>query len=206
MKRLSDFAVFYYESCPVLAWETERDTHVFCSFNIIPRSVPLTNHKTRTYFVTHIQYLSSCFSIIETWAPLKVFALKERISVLTSLITQSQEPSFHPSFHLSSTREQSNSGFPSRTLMSLWIWQNHWERVWRLLVSGWLVFNLRRGNSALRKGLLLSNDIFHIESKGKMWSDLSLRSSAHSSQGKNLEKRLMNCPISCCWVGDGRSG
>lgn len=39
-----------------------------------------------------------------------------------------------------------------------------------------------------------------------LFTNLPLRSSAHSSQGKNLEKRLMNCPISCCWADDGCSG
>jgi len=46
-----------------------------------------------------------------------------------------------------------------------------------------------------------------IESKRiRLVSDLPLRSSAHSSHGKNLEKRFTNCPISCCWVVDGLSG
>lgn len=67
---------------------------------------------------------------------------------------QSQEPSFQPCLHLSSTLLQSNSDFPNRTLMPLWRWQSHCERWWRLLVSGWFVFNLTKdlkNINALRK-------------------------------------------------------
>lgn len=39
--------------------------------------------------------------------------------------------------------------------MSLWIPQSHWERAWRLLVSGWLVFNLRGGDDTVRNWLKL---------------------------------------------------
>lgn len=75
-------------------------------------------------------------------------------------IAQSQEPSFHPSLHLSSTREQSNSGLPIRTFTPLWRRQSHWERAWRLLVSGWLVFNLWRGNYIIWKQPLLYLMVF----------------------------------------------
>lgn len=89
---------------------------------------------------------------------------------------QSQDPSFQPSRHLSSTLLQSNSGLPNRMLMSLWRRHIHCERLCWLLVSGWFVFNL------------------------------DLRSSAHSSHGKTFEKRLMNCVISPCCSVVGASG
>lgn len=81
------------------------------------------------------------------------FRLGPRISKHSDLRNQSQDPSFHPSLHLSSTREQSNWGLPSRTLMSLWRRQSHWERAWRLLASGWLVFNLQTGEGVSGKWL-----------------------------------------------------
>lgn len=135
----------------------------FVSLCFITRSVELTNKQSKTsqMISTHPHHTRSLHNRDVWWCVHTKFctSLKNRsVSVLTSLRTytihQSQEPSFHPSFHLSSTREQSNSGFPSRRLTPLWRWQNHWDRAWRLLVSGWLVFNLWRGNENC---LMLSN-------------------------------------------------
>lgn len=61
-----------------------------------------------------------------------------------SLLRQPHEPSFHPSFHRSSTRLQSNSGFPSLRFTSLCRRHSHCENWCLLLVSGVFVFRLRK--------------------------------------------------------------
>ena len=153
----------------VLTWGTERKS--LCIYRFITASVVFVNHKTRKA-TEHVPHISLLTHLLQTLLHFVVFPLKEHFAP-----TQSQEPSFHPSFHLSSTREQSNSGLPSRTLTSLWIPHSHWERAWRLLVSGWLVFNLQRGNSAFRNCLLFvvkrgnvtAEDLFAFLSLNQRW-------------------------------------
>jgi len=90
--------------------------------------------------------------------------------------SQSQEPSFHPSLHLSFTLEQSNSGFPNLELTMLWIRQNHCDRADWLEVSG-----------------------------GSVCMSF-LRSLAQSSHGKNFENNLIKSFISLWVTVDGLSG
>ena len=70
-------------------------------------------------------------------------AIKLFHTELSMSMCQSQLPSFHPSFHRSSTLLQSNSGFPIRRLTSLCRWQNHCDKLWQELVSGVLFRKLQ---------------------------------------------------------------
>ena len=61
---------------------------------------------------------------------------------LLKFTLQSHEPSAQPSRHRSLTRSQSNIGFPSFLLTSLWALQNHRDRLLWESTTGVLVFSL----------------------------------------------------------------
>lgn len=67
------------------------------------------------------------------------------------LDSQPQLPSFHPSRHLSSTRLQSNSGFPVFLFTWLCNLHIHWESSSRDDVCGVFVFSLKKKERKLQK-------------------------------------------------------